>query len=62
MKKLQALVLWLEGKKTYLVSLAAGLDGLYQFTVAHGLGWKGLLNYLLLGGGLASLRAAVSKI
>ncbi len=56
------LITWLQGKKTYLVSLLTVLDGLYQFYVQHGNSRQALITYLLFGGGLAALRAAVSKV
>lgn len=62
MKKLLALKAWLEGKKTYIVAVVAALDGLYQYYVQHGLNFKALVVYLLCGGGLASLRAAINKL
>lgn len=58
---MQQIVDWLKGKKTYIVAFLAILDGLYQFVVQHGLSRQALVTYLLTGGGLAALRAAVSK-
>lgn len=56
------LVNWLKGKKTYIVSVVTAADGLYQYYIQHGSNWHVLGAYLLFGGGLASLRAAVSKV
>lgn len=58
---MRQLVKWFEGKKTYIVSVLTALDGLYQYYVQHNTDWKALANYLLVGGGLAALRAAVAK-
>lgn len=52
---------WLEGKKTHIVAALAALDGLYQYYIQHGSSLHTLGLYLLLGGGLSALRAAVSK-
>lgn len=56
------IVTWLQGKKTYIVSIATAVDGLWQYYVQHNTDWKALANYLLVGGGLAALRAAVAKV
>jgi hypothetical protein len=56
------LVTWLQGKKTYIVALIATLDGIYQYYVQHGNSRQALVTYLLFGGGLAALRAAISKV
>lgn len=61
MKPIQSLVTTLEGRKTYIVAALSALDGLFQFYVQHNTDWKALANYLLVGGGLAALRAAVAK-
>lgn len=58
---MQKVATYLEGKKTYAVSTLTALDGLYQYYVQHGSNLHTLLAYLLLGGGLAALRAAVAK-
>lgn len=52
---------FLSGKKTYVVAVLSAADGLYQYYVQHGSNWRTLAIYLLFGGGLAALRAAVSK-
>lgn len=62
MKTIKRLVIYLQGKKTYIVSALAAFDGLWQYFVQHGMNVKALLVYLLFGGGLASLRAALSKL
>lgn len=56
------LITWLQGKKTYLIALLSVLDGLYQYYIQHGSSRQALISYLLFGGGLAALRAAVSKV
>lgn len=61
MEKLKQLVTFLEGKKTYLISVLTVVDGLYQYYIQHGSNWQTFLVYLLFGGGLAALRAAVAK-
>jgi hypothetical protein len=55
------LIAYLEGKKTYLVAVLTALDGLFQYYVQHDTDWKALVNYLLVGGGLAALRRAIAK-
>lgn len=52
---------FLAGKKTYVVAVLSALDGLWQYYIQHGSNWRTLAIYLLFGGGLAALRAAVSK-
>lgn len=51
----------LSGRKTYIISTLTALDGLYQYYVMHGSNWQTLVIYLLFGGGLAALRAGISK-
>lgn len=58
---LSSLVTWLEGKKTYIISVLTAADGLWQYYVQHQGDWRALANYLLIGGGLAALRAGISK-
>jgi len=55
------LVTWLEGKKTYIVGVLTAADGLYQYYVQHSSDAHSALAYLLAGGGLAALRAAIAK-
>ena len=55
------LVHWLEGKKTHIIAALVALDGLYQYYVQHGSSRQALLVYLLAGGGLSALRAAIAK-
>ena len=55
------MIVWLEGKKTYIIALLTIIDGFYQYSVQHGLSRQSLINYLLIGGGLAALRAAIAK-
>lgn len=62
MKQVKQFVAFLEGKKTYIVAVLSAADGLYQYYIQHGSNWHTLVAYLLVGGGLASLRAAVSKV
>lgn len=52
---------YLEGKKTYLVSILTAIDGLYTYYVQHGSNAHTLLAYLLVGGGLSALRAGIAK-
>ena len=56
------LITYLEGKKSYAVAALTALDGLYQYYVQHGSNWHTLAAYLLFGGGLAALRAAIAKV
>jgi len=58
---MQAIVKFLEGKKTYIIAVLGAGDGLYQYYVQHGSNWQTLAVYLLAGGGLAALRAGVAK-
>lgn len=52
---------YLAGKKTYIISTLTVVDGLWTYYVQHGSNLHTLLTYLLFGGGLAALRAAISK-
>lgn len=61
MKSLVKLWMWLNGKKTYLISLLTALDGLWQYYVQNGMSTRTLVVYLLFGGGLASLRHSMAK-
>ncbi len=56
------LITWLQGKKSYIIALIATLDGIYQYYIQHNSSRQALVTYLLFGGGLAALRAAVSKV
>ena len=55
------LVAWFVGKKTYIISGLTVFDGAWQYYIQHGSNLHTLAAYLLLGGGLAALRAAVAK-
>ena len=59
---MQNIITALQGRKTYLFATATALDGLYQYVVQHGLNVHALINYLLAGGALAAVRAAISKV
>lgn len=52
---------YLEGKKSYIISVLTAGDGLYQYYVQHGSSAHTLFAYLLTGGGVAAIRAAISK-
>ncbi len=59
---MQSIVTYLQGKKSYIIAALTALDGLYQYYVQHGSNWHTLVAYLLFGGGLAALRASISKM
>lgn len=62
MNYVKKFTIFLEGKKTHLVALATAVDGLYQYYVQHNSNWQTLVAYLLVGGGLSALRAAITKV
>lgn len=61
MKELAKVKAYLEGKKSYIVGILSAFDGLYQYFVQHHSSVEQLFVYLLFGGGLAAIRAAISK-
>lgn len=56
------LINYLDGKKTFIIAALAVVDGLYQYYVEHGHSRQALVNYLLLGGGLAAMRSAINGV
>lgn len=56
------LIDWLKGKKTYSVSVLAAVAGIVNYYNANNHNLQTLVVYLLFGGGLSALRAAISKL
>ena len=52
---------WLKGKKSYVIAIGAVAYGLYM-GFSGAMEWKEVLPYILGGGGLAAIRAALAKI
>lgn len=61
MKLFNQIRIYLDGKKTYILSVLAVLDGGYQYYIQHGSNIHTLIAYLLTGGTVAALRAAIAK-
>lgn len=61
MKLLTNIKNYLEGKKTYIFVTLSVVQELWTYCVQHGSNLHTLVTYLLFGGGLAALRAAISK-
>lgn len=61
MNYLRTLKNYLEGKKTYIFAVLIVGQEVWTYYVQHGSNLHVLVTYLLFGGGLAALRAAISK-
>ena len=59
---MQNLVKKFDGYKTYGVAVVTVVYGAYQTYIQTGSNWKTFVPYLLVGGGLGSLRAAIKKV
>lgn len=58
--KLKKLVVFLEGKKTYIIAFITTADGVVQLVQGHK--WPQVIPFLLAGAFGGAIRAAVSKV